>query len=163
RCAGAMASSAPDHIVGAVTFTAALDWREPDAAVLLRGYAAQFGAGDAATLLIHGGVAADVVPVAAQLGEGTPDMVLVEHVEASELELRVDAVLGTAGLADVPCLDAAGLRALFDLRAAGGRRAHRFTCNLCGTDAVAETRGWPRDTATCPRCGSAARFRGLAD
>src|SRR5690242_20044032 len=103
-----MASRAPQHIVGGVTFTAALDWREPDAAVLLREYAAHFGAGDAATLLIHGGKAADVVPVAAGLGEGSPDMVLIEDVDASELELRADAVLGSAALADVPCLDAAG-------------------------------------------------------
>ena len=158
-----MASSAPEHIVGAVTFTAALDWREPGAAGLLREYAAHFEAGDAATLLIHGGDAADVAPVAAEFGEGSPDMVLVEEVATAQLEMRVDAVLGTAALADVPRLDAAGLRTLFDLRAPGARRAHRFTCNLCGTDAVAETRGWPRDTATCPRCGSAARFRGLAD
>ena len=158
-----MASSASEHIVGAVTFTAALEWGEPGAAGLLRAYAAHFRAGDAATLLIHGGPAADVAAVAADLGDGSPDMVLVEHVEARELAPRIDAVLGTAAPGDVPCLEAAGLRALFDLRVPGVRRAHRFTCNLCGTDAVAETRGWPRDTATCPRCGSAARFRGLAD
>src|SRR6478609_10624951 len=158
-----MPSTAPEQVVGAVTFTAALDWREPSAADLLRAYAGQFGARDAATLLIHGGAAADVVPVAAELGGGSPDMVLVEHVDPAELEPRIDAVLGTAALADAPCLDAAALRELFELRAPGIRRAHRFTCNLCGTDAVAETRGWPRDTATCPRCGSAARFRGLAD
>ena len=158
-----MASSAPHHIVGALTFTTALDWQEPRAAGLLRDYAAHFRGGDAATLLIHGGSAADVVPVAAELGDGSPDMVLIEHVEAAELEPRLDAVLGTAAVGDAPCLDAAGLRTLFDLRTPCARRAHRFTCNLCGTDALAETRGWPRDTATCPRCGSAARFRGLAD
>jgi hypothetical protein len=162
-----MASSAPEHIVGAVTFTAALDWREAGAAGLLHNYAAQFRAGDAATLLIHGGSAAEVVPVAAELADGSPDMVLVEHVEATELEPRIDAVLsagpGEGALAHLPRLDAARLRALFDLRLPGTRRAHPFTCNLCATEAVAETRGWPRDTATCPRCGSAARFRGLAD
>jgi len=162
-----MPSTASEHVVGAVTFTAALDWHMPGAAGLLREYAAHFRCGDAATLLIHGGSAAEVVPVAAELGDGSPDMVLVEHVEAAELEPRIDAVLGDASgdgaLASLPCLDAAGMRALFDLRAPGARRAHRFTCNLCGTAALAETRGWPRDTATCPRCGSAARFRGLAD
>jgi hypothetical protein len=144
-------------------FTAALDWRATDAHTLLRAYADRFGPGDAATLLIHGGSVESVAPAAEALGDGSPDMVLVEHVDASELAPRIDAVLGSAAPGDVPCLDAAGLRALFDLRAPGVRRAHRFTCNLCGTDAVAETRGWPRDTATCPRCGSAARFRGLAD
>ena len=153
--------------MGAVRFTAALDWREPGAAGVLRDYASRFRAGDAATLLIHGGRPADIVPVAEALGDGSPDMVLVEHVEPAELEPRIDAVLGdgpgAGALAHLPCLDAAGLRTLFDLRAPGARRAHRFTCNLCGTEAVAETRGWPRDTATCPRCGSAARFRGLAD
>jgi SAM-dependent methyltransferase len=153
--------------VGAVTFTAALDWREPGAADLLRAYGAQFRAGDAATLLIHGGSAAGVAPVAVELGDGSPDMVLVEHVEPAELESRIDAVLsdgpGEGALADLPRLDAAGLRALFDLRTPGARRAHRFTCNLCGTAGVAETRGWPRDTATCRGCGSAARFRCLAD
>lgn len=162
-----MASIASEQVVGAVTFTAALDWREPSAAGLLGGYAAQFGARDGVTLVIHGGAAADVVPVAAQLGDGSPDMVLVEHVEAAELAPRVDAVLSegpaAGALADVPWLDAAGLRALYDLRVPGARRTHRFTCNLCGAASAAETRGWPRDTATCPRCGSAARFRGLAD
>ena len=162
-----MPSTASEQVVGAVTFTAALDWREPSAADLLRAYAGQFGARDAATLLIHGGSAADVVPVAAELGDGSPDMVLVEHVEAVEVAPRVDAVLSDGpaqgALADLPWLGAAGLRALYDLRVPGMRRAHRFTCNLCGATSAAETRGWPRDTATCPRCGSAARFRGLAD
>jgi len=162
-----MPSTASEQVVGAVTFTAALDWREPSAADLLRAYAGQFGARDAATLLIHGGSAADVVPVAAELGDGSPDMVLVEHVEAVEVAPRVDAVLSDGpaqgALADLPWLGAAGLRALYGLRVPGMRRAHRFTCNLCGATSAAETRGWPRDTATCPRCGSAARFRGLAD
>jgi SAM-dependent methyltransferase len=162
-----MASTASEQVVGAVTFTAALDWHEPSAAELLRAYAAHFGARDGVTLVIHGGTAADVVPVAAQLGDGSPDMVLVEHVEATHLVPRVDAVLSegpaAGALAHVPWLDAAGLRALYDLRVPGARRTHRFTCNLCGAASAAETRGWPRDTATCPRCGSAARFRGLAD
>jgi SAM-dependent methyltransferase len=162
-----MASTAPEHVVGQVTFTAALDWRELDAPALLRNYADRFGPGDAAMLLIHGGVAEDVAPVAAALGEGSPDMVLVERVDAVELEPRIDAVLSgglaEGALADLPSLRAGDLRALYDLRAAGARRAHRFTCNLCGTAGIAETRGWPRDTASCLRCGSAARFRGLAD
>ena len=50
--------------MGAVRFTAALDWREPGAAGVLRDYASRFRAGDAATLLIHGGRPADIVPVA---------------------------------------------------------------------------------------------------
>jgi SAM-dependent methyltransferase len=148
------------------TFTAALDWREPDATGLLHEYAGRFGAGDDATLVIHGGTAADVGPLAAALGEGSPDMVLVERVEAAELEPRIDAALSSdadGALSDLPSLGAGDLRALYDLRLAGARRAHRFTCNLCGTAGLAETRGWPRDTATCLGCGSAARFRGLAD
>jgi SAM-dependent methyltransferase len=148
-------------------FTAALDWRATDAPTLLRAYADRFGPGDAATLLIHGGSVESVAPAAEALGDGSPDMVLVERAEAAELEPRIDAVLGTGPaegiLTGVPRLGVGDLRALFDLRIPGVRRAHRFTCNLCGTEAVAETRGWPRDTATCPRCGSAARFRGLAD
>ena len=153
--------------MGRATFTAALDWREPGAAHLVRDYAGRFGRGDDATLVIHGGAAADVAPVAAALGDGSPEMVLVERVEAAELEPRVDAVLSSdpahGALAGLPWLGASDLRTLYDLRTAGAQRAHRFTCNLCGTVAVAETRGWPRDTATCPGCGSAARFRALAD
>jgi SAM-dependent methyltransferase len=149
------------------TFTAALHWRSPEAAGPLREYADHFGPDDEATLLIHGGSAADVAPVAAALGEGSPDMVLVEHVAAAQLESRIDAVLSAgpadAALAGLPRLGAGDLRALYDLRLPGAQRAHRFTCNLCGTAGVAETRGWPRDTATCRGCGSAARFRGLAD
>jgi SAM-dependent methyltransferase len=58
----------------------------------------------------------------------------------------------------------AALRSLYDLRLSGPYpRLHRFTCNLCGSEGVAENRGWPRDTATCTVCGSAARFRCLAD
>jgi SAM-dependent methyltransferase len=148
------------------TFTAALNWREPDATGLMREYAGRFGAGDDATLLIHGGTAADVGPVAAALGEGSPDMVLVERVDAGELAPRIDAALSSDAdgtLADLPSLGAADLRALYDLRVPGAARVHRFTCNLCGTAGLAETRGWPRDTASCRGCGSAARFRGLAD
>jgi SAM-dependent methyltransferase len=148
------------------TFTAALNWREPDATRLMREYAGRFGAGDDATLLIHGGTAADVGPVAAALGEDSPEMVLVERVEAAELEPRIDAALSSdadGALSDLPSLTAGDLRALYDLRLPGTRRTHRFTCNLCGTAGLADTRGWPRDTATCRGCGSAARFRGLAD
>jgi SAM-dependent methyltransferase len=149
------------------TFTAALDWQTPRAPGLLREYAEHFGPDDAATLLIHGGSAQDVAPAAAALGEASPDMVLVEHVEAADLEPRVDAALTSglahSALAGLPALGTGDLRALYDLRLPGARRAHRFTCNLCGTAGLAETRGWPRDTATCGGCGSAARFRGLAD
>jgi SAM-dependent methyltransferase len=149
------------------TFSAALDWREPAAARLLRDYAGRFGAGDDATLLIHHGEIHDVAPAADALGEGSPDMVLIERVEPAELEPRIDAVLSDAPAggapAGLPRLGARDLRALYDLRLPGAQRAHRFTCNLCGTAGVAETRGWPRDTATCTGCGSAARFRGLAD
>jgi SAM-dependent methyltransferase len=150
----------------ASTFTVALDWRAPEAAGLLVEYAHRFGAGDAATLLIHGGDAADVEPAAAALGEASPDMVLVEHIEAGALEPRIDAVLARGhaegALAGLPWLGAAHLRALYELRLPGMRRAHRFTCNLCGAAGIASTRGWHRDTATCRGCGSAARFRGLA-
>jgi SAM-dependent methyltransferase len=149
------------------TFTAALDWRLPEATGLLRDYAAHFGPDDAATLLIHGGTADDVGAAAAALGECSPDMVLIERVEAAELEPRIDAALATGpadgALTGLPRLGAGDLRALYDLRLAGAQRAHRFTCNLCGAAGIAETRGWPRDTATCRGCGSAARFRGLAD
>jgi SAM-dependent methyltransferase len=149
------------------TFTAALDWRSPEAAGLLREYADRFGPDEDATLLIHGGAAEDVGPAAAALGQGSPVMVLVEHVAAAELEPRVDAALARGGpdaaLAGLPRLGAGDLRALYDLRLPGVQRAHRFTCNLCGAPGVAETRGWPRDTATCRGCGSAARFRGLAE
>jgi SAM-dependent methyltransferase len=148
------------------TFTAALDWREPDATALMREYAARFGAGDEATLLIHGGTAADVGPAAAALGVDSPEMVLVEHVEAAELAPRIDAALSShavGAFSDLPSLGAADLRVLYDLRLPGVPRAHRFICNLCGTAGLAETSGWPRDTATCRGCGSAARFRGLAD
>jgi SAM-dependent methyltransferase len=148
-------------------FVAALDWRVRDAAGLLHDYAGRFGPDDDATLLIHGGSAADVAPVAAALGEAAPAMVLVEDVAAAQLEPRVHAVLSTgpadSALAELPRLGAGDLRALYDLRLPGAARAHRFTCNLCGTAGIAETRGWPRDTATCRGCGSAARFRGLAD
>src|SRR5690242_15891528 len=116
------------------TFTAALNWREPDATGLLREYAAHFASDDDATLLIHGGTAADVAPVAAALGEGSPDMVLVERVEAAELERRIDAALSRdadGALPGLPALGADDLRALYDLRLPGARRAHRFTCNLC--------------------------------
>jgi hypothetical protein len=98
------------------TFTAALHWRSPEAAGPLREYADHFGPDDEATLLIHGGSAADVAPVAAALGEGSPDMVLVEHVAAAQLESRIDAVLSAgpadAALAGLPRLGAGDLRAL---------------------------------------------------
>jgi SAM-dependent methyltransferase len=148
-------------------FIAALDWRELEAPALLRGYAGRFSPADDATLLIHGGTAETVGPAAAALGDGSPDMVLVEQVSAAQLAPRIDAALsvgpGAGPLAGLPRLEAGGLRALYELRLPGTQRAHRFACNLCGTPGVAETRGWPRDTATCPGCGSAARFRALAD
>jgi SAM-dependent methyltransferase len=147
-------------------FTATLDWQSPEAGELLGGYAHRFGASDAATLLIHGGTPEDVGPGAAALGEASPDMVLVEQIEAAALEPRIDAVLASGhaegALAGLPWLGAGDLRALYDLRLPGMPRAHRFTCNLCGVAGIAETRGWPRDTGTCRGCGSAARFRGLA-
>ena len=82
----------------------------PGAADLLRDYAGRFGRGDDATLVIHGGAAADVAPVAAALGDASPEMVLVEHVEAAQLEPRVDAVLSSelahGALAGLPWLGA---------------------------------------------------------
>ena len=134
-----MASSAPEHIVGAVTFTAALDWREAGAAGLLHDYAAQFRAGDAATLLIHGGSAAEVVPVAAELADGSPDMVLVEHVEATELEPRIDAVL-SAGPATVPW-----------------RTCRGWTRRACGRSSTCAWRGRGGPTASPATCAARRR------
>ena len=129
-----------------------------------RHFAGRFGAADDATLVIHGGAEADVAPVAAALGDESPDMVLVAADGARPLAAAPRrGALGPAPhgeLADLPWVARADLRSLYDLRLAGRYpRLHRFTCNLCGSAAVAENRGWPRDTATCPGCGSAARFR----
>ena len=150
----------------AVPFTVALDWREPAAADLLRDYAGRFGRGDDATLVIHGGSASGRRAVAAALGDDSPEMVLVEQVEPSELEPRIDAVLspGPAHGAWRACpgwsVRPAGL---YDLRLAPYPAGAPVHVQPLWDGGVAETQGWPRDTATCPGCGSAARFRGLAD
>jgi hypothetical protein len=142
------------------TFTAALDWRTPQAAGLLREYADHFGPDDAATLLIHGGTAADVAPAAAALGETSPDMVLVEHVEAAELEARVDAALaggpGQGALAGLPALARAtcGRSTTCACREDGGPTASPATC--------AARRGSPRPAAgraTRPPARAAGRPR----
>ena len=149
-------------------FTAALDWRDPDAAALLDAFAGRFGAADDATLVIHGGAESDVSPAAAALGDDSPDMVLVDAAGLAAVAPQLAAVLSErrpqGDLADMPWVEAGDLRSLYDLRLAGPYpRLHRFTCNVCGSVGVAENRGWPRDTATCTVCGSAARFRCLAD
>ena len=149
-------------------FAAALDWRDPEAEALLQAFAGRFGAADDATLVIHGGPEAEVAAAAAAIGEESPDMVLVAADGLAAAAPHLAAVLSEqrphGELADVPWVAPADLRSLYGLRLAGPYpRLHRFTCNICGSDAVAENRGWPRDTATCPGCGSAARFRCLAD
>ena len=105
---------------------------------------------------------------ATTLGDPSPDMWLVDEDGLRVLGPFVSAVLSTSRphgeLADAPWVAPADLRSLYDLRLHGPYpRLHRFTCNICGSEGVAENRGWPRDTATCPACGSAARFRCLAD
>jgi SAM-dependent methyltransferase len=149
-------------------FAAALDWRDPEAGALLQAFAGRFGAADDATLVIHGGAEADVIAAADALGEESPDMVLVAADGLAATAPHLEAVLCTrqpqGELADLPWVGPAALRSLYDLRLTGPYpRLHRFTCNLCGSEGIAENRGWPRDTATCTVCGSAARFRCLAD
>jgi len=148
-------------------FAAALDWQEPDAAGLLRGFSDRFGPDDDATLVIHSGTESEVEPAAAALGDASPDMLLVADGDATALEPHLAAVLSgrppQGELSGLPWAGPGDLRSLFDLRfPGGGPRHHRFTCNICGAPGVTETRGWPRDTASCANCGSAARFRALA-
>jgi SAM-dependent methyltransferase len=148
-------------------FVATLDWGDPDAASLLRDYGAAFGQHDDATLVIHGGEEAQVAPAAEALGDRSPDMWLVDDDGLRVLAPRAAAVLSTreadGPLGDRPWLGAGQLRSLYDRRLPGpDPLRQRFTCNLCGSEGVAENRGWPRDTATCAVCGSAARFRCLA-
>jgi hypothetical protein len=148
-------------------FAAALDWRERDAAELLRGFADRFGPDDDATLVIHSGARWQVEPAAEALGAAGPDMLLVDGGGAGALEPHLAAVLSTrtpeGELAELPWLEPGTLRSLYDLRlTAAHPRHHRFVCNICGSPGVTETRGWPRDTASCANCRSAARFRALA-
>jgi hypothetical protein len=130
----------------APTFSAALDWREPAAPQLLREYAGRFGSDDA-TLLIHHGPVADVAPAADALGEGSPDMVLIERVDAVELEQRIGAVLSDAPAGDAPAglprLGAGDLRTLYDLRLPGAQRTHRFTLRVRREPNFAQGVWWP--------------------
>lgn len=148
-------------------FVATLDWRDPDAETLLREFGAEFSADDDATLVIHGGEEPEVAPAAAALGDPSADMWLVDEDGLRVLGPRVSAVLAKGPphgpLADRPWIGAGQLRRLYERRLPGpDPLLQRFTCTICGTEGIAENRGWPRDTATCSVCRSAARFRCLA-
>ena len=145
----------------------ALDWRDPWRPASSRDYAGRFGRGDDATLVIHGGSAAEVVPrrsAARRRARRHGARRARRAGRARAADRRGALAAARRRRPGGPAL-AGSVRPAGAVRPAqpGARRAHRFTCNLCGTAAVAETQGWPRDTATCPGCGSAARFRGLAD